>query len=321
MQTLRLILSDKFIWLLTGAVALASLFPVQGSAKTVADFAFSAGIFMIFLLHGIRLERHEVIAGFRNIRLQGTIFLWVFGAMLFAAGGLSVLLADRIPVDLALGLLFIGVLPSTVQSATSYCAIARGNVAASVVASAFVNLVGVVLSPLLIALLASASGVHVGTEAIGRIMMILLLPFVLGQIIQRWARPWVMEHGALTGWMDRLAIGLAVYVSFSGAVLQGIWAQLLGQELLWLCVALLVLLIFAFGGTWNLGKAMALPLGDRKTLMFTGAQKSIAIGAPLAALIFPADRAGMILLPLLLYHLAQLIVSAPLALQLSSSEE
>ena len=74
MQTLRLILTDKFIWLLSGAVLLATLLPVQGLAKDIAGILFNAGIFAVFLLHGIRLERHEVKAGLGNIRLQGTIF-------------------------------------------------------------------------------------------------------------------------------------------------------------------------------------------------------------------------------------------------------
>ena len=75
MQTIRLILADKFIWLLSGAVLLATLLPVQGQAEVFARIAFNAGIFLIFLLHGIRLERSEVRSGLKNIRLQGTVFI------------------------------------------------------------------------------------------------------------------------------------------------------------------------------------------------------------------------------------------------------
>ncbi|WP_089132169.1 bile acid:sodium symporter family protein [Sphingorhabdus sp. SMR4y] len=321
MQTLRLILTDKFIWLLSGAVLLATLIPVQGAAKDIAGILFNAGIFAVFLLHGIRLERHEVKAGLRNIPLQGTIFIWVFGVML-AIGLLFSRAVDQVlPADVALGFLFLGVLPSTVQSATSYCAIAKGNVAASVVASAFINLVGVFLSPLLFAVLARAAGVEITSDTIIKLATILVLPFVLGQAFQKRLRPWVMQHKDITGWIDRGAIALAVYVSFSAAIIAGMWSRVSGEEFVWLAAALSLWLGLAFGGTWLLGGVMAFARDDRKTLLFSGAQKSVAIGAPLAAIIFAPERAGLVILPLIFYHLAQLFLSAPVAVRLAGDED
>lgn len=317
MQTLRLILADKFIWLLSGAVLLATLIPVEGQAKDIASILFNAGIFAVFLLHGIRLERHEVRAGLGNIRLQGTIFLWVFGVMLMIGLLLSNLLDTVLPADVALGFLFLGVLPSTVQSATSYCAIAKGNVAGSVVASAFINLVGVFISPLLFALLAHAAGVVITTETVTKLALLLVLPFVLGQIFHKWLRPWVIEHKDLTGWLDKGAIALAVYVSFSAATIAGMWSRVSGAEFVWLTAALLLWLGLAFGGTWLLGGMIGFVRADRKTLLFSGAQKSLAIGAPLAAIIFAPERAGLVILPLIFYHLAQLFLSAPVAVRLA----
>lgn len=317
MQTLRLILADKFIWLLSGAVLLATLIPVEGQAKDIASILFNAGIFAVFLLHGILLERHEVRAGLSNIRLQGTIFFWVFGVMLMIGLLLSNLLDTVLPADIALGFLFLGVLPSTVQSATSYCAIAKGNVAGSVVASAFINLVGVFLSPLLFALLAHAAGVVITSETVTKLAAILVLPFVLGQIFQKWLRPWVIEHKDLTGWLDKGAIALAVYVSFSAAIIAGMWSRVNGAEFVWLAAALMLWLGLAFGGTWLLGGLMRFVRADRKTLLFSGAQKSVAIGAPLAAIIFAPERAGLVILPLIFYHLAQLFLSAPVAVRLA----
>jgi sodium/bile acid cotransporter 7 len=222
-----------------------------------------------------------------------------------------------LPPILALGLLFTGILPSTVQSAAAYCALARGNVAASVVAAALVNLIGVVLSPLLFALLAHEGEATVSGQAVGRIVLILLLPFALGQMAQRWCKPWVDAHKDLATWMDRISIAIAVYVAFSGAVVAGIWSIVRGDELAWLALAVSGMLLIGFGGAWALGGVMKLPRGDRITMLFSGGQKSIAIGAPLAATIFPPAIAGMVLLPTLIYHMAQLILSAPLATHLA----
>lgn len=311
------IFADRFVLLLLATILLASLLPVRGEAAETASLISSAAIFLLFFLNGVRLPRDEVLHGVRNWRLQGAIFLFVFGAMPMVGLGMSHLFDNILPATLALGLLFTGILPSTVQSAAAYCALAKGNVAASVVAAALINLVGVVLSPLLFAMLAHVGEANVSGEAVGRIALILLLPFGLGQMSQRWFKPWVDGHKSLATWMDRISIAIAVYVAFSGAVVAGIWSVVRGDELAWLAIALSVMLLAGFGGAWLLGGAMKLPRGDRITMLFSGGQKSIAIGAPLAATIFPPAIAGMVLLPTLAYHMAQLILSAPLATHLA----
>ena len=311
------IFADRFVLLLLATILLASFIPVRGHAAEGAALVSSAAIFLLFFLNGVRLPRHEVVNGVRNWRLQGAIFLFVFGTMSLAGLALSHLFDNVLPVTLALGLLFTGILPSTVQSAAAYCALARGNVAASVVAAALVNLTGVVLSPLLFALLAHVGEAKISGEAVGRIALILLLPFALGQFAQRWCKPWVDRNKDLATWMDRVSIAIAVYVAFSGAVVAGIWSVVRGDELVWLAVAVAAMLLVGFGGAWMLGAIMSLPRGDRITMLFSGGQKSIAIGAPLAATIFPPAIAGMVLLPTLIYHMAQLILSAPLATHLA----
>ena len=311
------IFADRFVLLLLATILLASFIPVRGQAAEVASLISSAAIFLLFFLNGVRLPRHEVVSGVRNWQLQGAIFLFVFGVMSAAGLAMSHIFDNILPPILALGLLFTGILPSTVQSAAAYCALARGNVAASVVAAALVNLIGVVLSPLLFALLAHEGEATVSGQAVGRIALILLLPFALGQMAQRWCKPWVDAHKDLATWMDRISIAIAVYVAFSGAVVAGIWSIVRGDELAWLALAVLGLLLVGFGGAWALGGVMKLPRGDRITMLFSGGQKSIAIGAPLAATIFPPAIAGMVLLPTLIYHMAQLILSAPLATHLA----
>jgi sodium/bile acid cotransporter 7 len=311
------IFADRFILLLLATILLASILPVSGRAAETAAQISSAAIFVLFFLNGVRLPRDEVLHGVRNWRLQGAIFLFVFGAMPMVGLGLSHIFDNILPPTLALGLLFAGILPSTIQSAAAYSALAKGNVAASVVAAALVNLAGVVMSPLLFAGLAHSGDAHISGEAVVRIALILLLPFALGQMMQRWCKPFVEQHKSAATWMDRISIAIAVYVAFSGAVVAGIWSIVRGDELAWLAVALAVMLTMGFGGSWVLGGAMKLPRGDRITMLFSGGQKSIAIGAPLAATIFPPAIAGMVLLPTLAYHMAQLILSAPLATHLA----
>ena len=319
MQTVRLVLSDKFIWLLSASVLLATIMPVRGNAVPYANFAVTAGIFWIFLLHGIKLDRSEVAAGFRNWRLQSTIFGFVFGAMVVAGLILSLVLDGYITPMIAVGFLYLGCLPSTVQSAASYTSIAKGNVGASVVAAATINLSSIVVTPVLFALLASSVGIVITSASFAKILTMLLLPFAIGQLTQKWSRPLIARFKNGTGWADKLAISLAVYVAFSGAVVGGIWQEVPMQEFLIIGMGIVALLVFAFGGAWMLGGVAGFIRNDRKALLFGGAQKSIAVGAPLAAILFPPDTAGLLLLPLLFYHLSSLTLSAPLAVKLAEN--
>lgn len=303
---------DRFVPVLLATILLASLLPVRGGAVPVAQGVSTAAIVFLFFLNGVRLPRDEVLNGILGWKLQGAAFAFCFGAM--ALFGFAAQEATRplLPAMLALGFLFLGVLPSTVQSATAASSLAGGNVAASVVAAALLNLAGVVISPLLFAAIAGAEG-EIHGEAVLRIVSILLLPFVAGQLAQRWLRPWVLAHRGLATFMDRTAIAIAVYVAFSAAVVAGIWDLLDGREIGIVFGAVAVLLALSFGGAWTLGGLLKLARADRITLLFSGAQKSIAVGAPLAATLFPPATAGMVLVPILVYHMAQLILSAWIA--------
>ncbi len=313
------IFPDRFVPVLFATILLASLLPVRGGAVPVAQALSTAAIVLLFFLNGVRLPRHEVLHGIRNWKLQGGAFAFCFGAMALLGLGAQAAGTPLLPETLALGFLFLGILPSTVQSATAATGMASGNVAASVVAAALLNLTGVVVSPLLFAALAGSAGAISGDGAL-RIALILLLPFLVGQAMQRWLRPWALQHRELASFMDRSAIAIAVYVAFSAAVVAGIWEQLDAREIGIVLAGVALLLALAFGGAWSFGGLLGLAHADRITLLFAGAQKSIAVGAPLAATLFPPAIAGMLLVPILAYHMAQLILSAWIAPGLARTE-
>ena len=194
---------------------------------------------------------------------------------------------------------------------------ARGNVAASVIAAALSNLSGVVLTPLVLAALASTSGAGGDLSAIGRIATLLLLPFALGQIARLWLANWADRHKVWIGRLDRTTILITVYVAFSAAVVDGLWQKLGAQEMALLLCVICLLLTIAFAGSWALGRALGLSREDRITLLFSGAHNSLATGAPMARILFPAAQAGLIVLPLMLYHQLQLTVSAWIAARIA----
>lgn len=311
------ILADPMIAVLVVATALAVLLPATGDARSAAQIVSNAAIFVLFLVNGMRIARGEIARGLLNLRYFVPLLAWIFGVMALIGLGFMQLAELALPPLVALGFLYFGCLPSTVQSATSYTSLAGGNVALSVVGAALVNIAGVFITAPLFALLGGGEAVEIGYETIARIGVILVLPFVIGQAVQGWTRDWIVERKARIAWLDRGVIGIAVYVAFSGAVEQGLagmfgavqWAVLIGLVSAFLAIAI--------AGAWLAGGALGLARADRIAFLFAGSQKSVAIGAPMAAILFAPEMAGFVIAPLLLYHLLQLVVAAPLASRLA----
>lgn len=310
-------LSDPMIAVLLVATLLALSLPATGESRAIATTVSNTGIFLLFLVNGMRIRRSEIARGLANWRYFGPLMLFVFGAMALAGLGFASVAGTMLPPLVALGFVYLGCLPSTVQSATSYTSLAEGNVALSVVGAALINIAGVFVCAPLFALLGGGGAGDIGSEAIIRIGLILVLPFVIGQIVQDRVIERIGVHRARVAWLDRAVIGIAVYVAFSGAVEQGLGTMFSAADWGVLIALVLALLAAALVGAWLASGLLGLARADRIAFLFAGSQKSVAVGAPLAAVLFPPASAGFVIAPLLLYHLAQLVLAAPLAMRLA----
>lgn len=310
-------LADPMIAVLVIATALALVLPAAGEARSAATAVSNGGIFVLFLVNGMRIRRSEIARGLANWRYFGPLMVFVFGVMALIGLGFGWLAGGALPPMVALGFVFLGCLPSTVQSATSYTSLAGGNVALSVVGAALINIAGVLVSAPLFAVLGGGSAGEIGGEAILRIVLILILPFAIGQMVQDRFIDKLIAHKQTAAWLDRAVIGIAVYVAFSGAVEQGLGAMFAATDWAVLVMLVLAMLGVALGAAWGAAGLLGMARGDRTAFLFAGSQKSVAIGAPLAAILFPPASAGFVIAPLLIYHLAQLVVAAPLAMRLA----
>ena len=305
------------IAVLVFSTVLALVLPAAGEARATATTVSNVGIFVLFLVNGMRIRRSEIAKGLANWRYFGPLMLFVFGAMTLVGLAFGKLAAPWLSPLVAVGFVYLGCLPSTVQSATSYTSLANGNVALSVVGAALINIAGVLLSAPLFAAVGGGAAGDMGSGAIVRIVLILVLPFAIGQAVQDRFIDKLIAHKATAAWLDRAVIGIAVYVAFSGAVEQGLATMFSGADWLALVVLVLAMLGLALGAAWGTAGLLGMPRPDRIAFLFAGSQKSVAIGAPLAAILFPPASAGFVIAPLLLYHLAQLVLAAPLAMRLA----
>ncbi|MEV7120797.1 bile acid:sodium symporter family protein [Kitasatospora griseola] len=313
-RTLHRIGIDGYLLLLLGTVLLATVLPARGAAASAVTGGVHLAVGLLFFLYGARLSPQEALAGARHWRLHLLILGCTF--VLFPLlGEATRLLPDAVlPPELFTGVLFLTLLPSTVQSSIAFTSIAGGNVAAAICAATFSSLLGIVLTPLLAAwLLAGASGVAVDGGQVLDVVLQLLVPFAAGQLLRRWVGPWIARHRLVTQLVDRGSILLIVYSAFGEGVREGIWGRVTIGRLLVLVALSTALLAAVLGFTHVASRRLGFARPDRITIQFCGSKKSLANGLPLATILFPAGAVGLTVLPLMLFHQIQLTVCTVLA--------
>ncbi|MDQ0471544.1 bile acid:sodium symporter family protein [Labrys wisconsinensis] len=304
---------DPYLIALIATVGLAAALPARGVAAVAVDHAVTAAVALLFFLYGARLSSRAVIEGLAHWRLQALVFASTF--VLFPLVGLALTTALRpfLSADLALGLMFVCVLPSTVQSSIAFTSIARGNVPAALCSASLSNLIGMVMTPALVALLLSTHGAGFSGQALVDIALQILAPFAAGQLAQRWIGPWLTRHRALTAFVDRGSILLVVYAAFSEGMVAGVWASLGLGELATVLVLDVVMLGLVLIITTAASRRLGFSREDEIAIVFCGSKKSMASGIPMANILFAGQPLGLIVLPLMLFHQAQLFACATLA--------
>ena len=200
------------------------------------------------------------------------------------------MLEPLVTPELYLGILFLCCLPATVQSAIAFTSMARGNVPAAVCSASASSLLGIFLTPLLVGtVVANAGSAPISFDAVLKIMLQLLLPFVLGQFARRWIGAW-HRRKAMLKFVDQGSILLVVYTAFSEAINEGLWSSTPLPALAGLVAACALILALALGLSALAGKALGFNIEDRITLLFCGSKKSLASGIPMAQVLFAAMR-------------------------------
>jgi len=316
--------NNGFILGLLGAVLLAFAFPEPGARHgwLHAELVGNAGVALILFLQGLSMPLEKVRKGAGNWKLHTIIQGFTFGIFPLVGLGLGFILRAIWPAEppaIRDGFLYLCVLPSTVSTSVVLTSVAGGNTAAAILSAAFSNIVGVILTPLLVGLLMHATG-RTGIGSFGplllEITMLTLLPFAIGVALRPLVRHWV---DANKKWVNRISNAIIlffVYSAFCDSVREEVWREygiLLTVQVL-VCVAMLFgtisLLIYASSRLARLNR------DDAIACYFCSVKKTLAMGVPLAILIFGSrSDLSLILLPIMFYHPFQLFVNGLLANQ------
>jgi sodium/bile acid cotransporter 7 len=317
-KALKRMSKDWFLAGMISAVVLATLFPQVGmTGGTIhADQLADWGIFSVFLLHGLGLSTERMWAGMSRWKLHLSVQLMTFVMFPLLWLGINALFGKMLAPALLLGFYYLCALPSTISSSVAMTGIAKGNVPGAIFNATLSSLLGVFLTPLLISFVTGSSGdtgISLG-QAILKISMLLLLPFLIGQALRPMMGKWFDKHKKTINPFDKCVILLLVYSSFCDSVKSGLWTDYgmgtLGAAFVGAAVILTVVLFC----TTRIAIWMGFDMEDRITAVMCGSKKTLASGVPMAKMLFGTHPGlGLIVLPIMFYHQLQLFACSILA--------
>ncbi|MDH7972081.1 bile acid:sodium symporter family protein [Sphingomonas sp. AR_OL41] len=316
---------DGFLLAMLAAVLLAFVAPWFGAAggPLHIDQVTAIGIALVFFLHGANLSPEALKSGAANWRIHFAVQATTF--ILFPLIGFAVFfgLAPLLAYEVRLGVFFLCALSSTISSSVAMTSLARGNVPAAIFDASLSGVLGMIITPTLVAIVVKVSGQSFPIlPAIANVALTLLVPFALGQLARPLVKAWLSARKPLINKLDRGVIILIVYGAFCESTASGLWWRyspwLIGEIAL-LAGLLLAMILWL---TTRLSQVLGLTLPDEVTTVFCGSKKSLANGAPIAKILFAGNPAlGMIMLPIMLYHQLQLIACSALARRYAARAE
>lgn len=304
---------NGFIFFLLLAIALGWLLP-QGPQILPLSTITDIGIGLIFLFYGLKLSPAQFKAGFRNYKahllIQGSTFI-LFPLLALAAFPLFEGGRDS---EVWLALFFLGALPSTVSSSVVMVSLARGNIPTAIFNASISGLIGIAVTPLWMGLFLSEGDQLRPEQVIFKFFIQIILPLIIGLLLQRSLAHLARKYYRQLGLFDQSIIVLIVYTSFSNSFASGLFEILETTELFKLLLIVLVMFFVVFLLLGWITKFIGFGTEDRITVQFCGTKKSLVHGSVMGKVIFGNSASlGLMLLPIMLYHIIQLLLVAVVA--------
>lgn len=302
--------SYGFIFAIFIAIGIAYFFPEGASLlplKTITD----VGIGLIFFFYGLKLAPAEFKAGLLNYKVHIIIHLTTFIIFpLFCLACLP-LFDEGLASELWIALFFLGTLPSTVSSSVVMVALAKGNLPAAIFNASLSGLIGIIATPLWIGFILEKTADFDFLNVLQKLCLQIIVPLAIGLFLQRFFGNWARKYGKQLSLFDKTTIILIIYYSFSNSFSSDLIKSIQAEELFKMAVIVLVLFFVVFYGLAAVSNFIGLNTEDKITAQFCGTKKSLVHGSVMVRVIFGSSaNSGLILLPIMLYHSAQLILVA-----------
>ncbi len=306
---------NGFITALLAAILVAYFFsgPPKGFPLNII---IDIGIGLIFFFYGLKLSPGDLKLGFFNykshILIQVTTFL-IFPLLTFL---FIPLFEGGTKSNLWLAIFFLGVLPSTVSSSVVMVAIARGNLPTAIFNASISGLIGILLTPLWLSLFMMKTGEFEVLNIISKLLLQIVLPLVLGLLLQRFLGHFARAYNRQLSLFDKSVIVLIVFSSFSNSFASNLFSDIDLLDLVKISGIAISLFFIVYWLTGYACRLLNFSLEDTITVKFAGTKKSLVHGSVMAKIIFGSSASlGLLLLPIMLYHILQLLLVAIFAEQ------
>lgn len=315
---------DTFVLLLVGMIVLARIFPQGGTGEGPWSLSTLSGygVSLIFFFYGLKLNFAQLRAGLRNWKLHAVVQLstfLLFPLVVLACKGLL----PEASYPLWLGTFFLASLPSTVSSSVVMVSIAEGNLPAAIFNASISAIIGVFVTPLWMSGVAAGTGSSAGLpDVLLKLTLQVLVPVVLGLLLNKKWGAWAGRHKKGLKYFDQAIILTIVYTSFCESFARNLFSSIGALELVLLGAAMLGLFFAAYFIITAISRALRFDREDTITATFCGSKKSLVHGTVMSKVLFAhSTMAGILLLPLMVYHALQLVVVSMIAQRLAKNKQ
>jgi len=308
---------DRFVVAIIVVIAIAYFFPQWGVASSPVplDLISAIGIALIFFFYGLKLSPQKLKAGLGNFKLHllvqaCTFLIFPLLVLLFRP-----LLQNETHEILWLSFFFLAALPSTVSSSVVMVSIAKGNIPAAIFNASISGILGIIITPLWMGLFIDDMQSDFDfTQIYTKLVVQILLPVILGMLLQRFLGDFVQKHSKKLTLFDKSIILLIIYKSFAESFSDGLFASVSWLDLLLIWGGVLSLFAVVFWLTGSIAKWLHFSIEDQITVQFCGTKKSLVHGTVFSKIIFTGmPGLGLVLLPLMLFHASQIMIISAVA--------
>jgi len=309
---------DGFVIALLCAVLVAWIFPALGAMTSPVSLSLitDIGIAGIFFFYGLRIHPTQMREGILNwklhILIQLTTFV-VFPALMFLTISFLPEAKDEL---LWIGIFYVAALPSTVSSSVLMVSIGKGNVPAAIFNASFSSILGVVVTPLWMRFYLSHAQGGGGdfSDILLRLLLQIVLPLAIGFLLHRFLANFAAKHRRRLLIFEKTVIVMIVYTAFSKSFTEGVFSDYAFSTILSVALGMVLLFTVTYWILKIACKLLHFSREDSITAIFCGSKKSLIHGSAMVKVLFQEiASSGLILMPIMIYHIIQLVVVSVIA--------
>lgn len=313
---------DSFVLAIIAVVAIAYFLPQGGrdDSPVPVDIMGSIGVTLIFFFYGLKLSRAKLLSGLSNWKLHLLVQLSTFLIFPLLILAFYSAMQSGEAYTIWLAFLFLAALPSTVSSSVVMVSIAKGNIPAAIFNASISGLIGIVITPLWMGLfLTRTSAAFDLSDVYLKLATEILAPVVLGLLLQRYLGNYAQKYNRQLSFFDKSVILLIIYKSFAESFDQHVFSsvRLTDLAIISMCSVILFYVVYYLNGF--LSRLLGFSAEDTITAQFCGTKKSLVHGTVFSKIFFE-NSAGIMLLPLMLFHAMQIFIISLIAARLGDKK-